>query len=160
MVAYQGLAIVPSILVSSFHNPSRHQWKKDFKAFENFYSDDFPSYEVLDGEIDAWERFWLTYEKAIPNSVVSTLKAIKAFSHAFPNILVALKLLATLPITSCECERSFSAMKNLKNCKRSTMGDERLNGLALMQIHQEIVPDVEDVIDLFADMGKRRIEFL
>ena len=30
------------------------------------------------------------------------------------------------------------------------MVSERLNGIALMHIHQEIVPDMEKVIDLYA----------
>ena len=58
----------------------------------------------------------------------------------FENIKVALRILATLPVTSCECERSFYALRRLKDYARSTMVSERLNGLALMYIHQEIVP--------------------
>lgn len=38
------------------------------------------------------------------------------------------------------------------------MIEERLNGLALMQIHQEIVPDVNAVIDKFA-VGNTRLKF-
>ena len=50
----------------------------------------------------------------------------------FPNIYVILVILATLPVTSCECERSISMLKLLKTSLRSTMGNDRLNGLALM----------------------------
>jgi hypothetical protein len=38
------------------------------------------------------------------------------------------------------------------------MVEERLNSLALMQIHQEIVPYIEKVIDKFA-VGNTRLEF-
>jgi hypothetical protein len=38
------------------------------------------------------------------------------------------------------------------------MVEDRLNGLALMKIHQEIVPDVEKVIDKFA-FGNMRLKF-
>ena len=38
------------------------------------------------------------------------------------------------------------------------MVEERLNGLALMQIHQEIIPDIEKVIDKFA-VGNTRLKF-
>ena len=69
------------------------------------------------------------------------------------------QLLFLLPITSCECERSISALRNLKNYKRSTMVEERLNGLALMGIHTEVVPDVEKIIDKFAQ-GNTRLKFL
>jgi hypothetical protein len=35
------------------------------------------------------------------------------------------------------------------------MVEERLNGLALMQIHREIIPDFEKIIDKFADDNTR-----
>jgi len=82
------------------------------------------------------------------------------FADSFPNIHQALRLLVTLPITSCECERSFSAMKKLKNYTRSTMAGERLVGIALIYIHCNMNIDVEEFISLFALMGPRRLEFL
>ena len=72
-----------------------------------------------------------------------TLKAINF--DGFENIKVILHILATLPITSCECERTISALRTLKNYQRSTMVEQRLNGLALVQIHQEIIPDIEKI---------------
>ena len=39
------------------------------------------------------------------------------------------------------------------------MGEERLNGLALIHVHHDIIPNVDDVINKFADSGKRRLEF-
>ena len=56
------------------------------------------------------------------------------------------------------CEKTISALRTLKNYQRSTMGEERLNGIALMQIHQEIIPDIEKVIDKFA-VGNTRLKF-
>ena len=38
------------------------------------------------------------------------------------------------------------------------MVEERLNGLALMKMHQEIIPDVEEVIDKFS-IGNTRLKF-
>ena len=61
-----------------------------------------------------------------------------------------LQIAFTLPVTSSEAERSFSAMKILKNRLRSTLVDERLKGLALMYIHEDIDIDPEAVIDNFA----------
>ena len=40
------------------------------------------------------------------------------------------------------------------------MLEDRLNGLALMHIHQEIIPDVDEVINKFALMGPRKLEFV
>jgi hypothetical protein len=83
------------------------------------------------------------------------LKAINF--PGFENIKVLLRILGTIPVTSCECERSFSALRRLKDYTRSTMAAARLNGLALLYIHQDLELDVEKVIDLFAK-DRRRIE--
>ena len=54
-----------------------------------------------------------------------------------PNIHQLLTIALTLPITSCESERSFSQLKLIKTSRRSTMSAERLSGLALMKINRE-----------------------
>ena len=66
------------------------------------------------------------------------------------NIKVALRIVGTLPVTSCECERSFSALRRLKTYTRSTMVAERLNGLALLHVHKDIIVNMDKVIDLYA----------
>ena len=42
-----------------------------------------------------------------------------------PSISVLLKIACTLPVTSCECERSASALRLLNNYMRATMGKDR-----------------------------------
>ena len=37
------------------------------------------------------------------------------------------------------------------------MVSERLNDIALIHVHQEIVPDIEKVIDLFSTKNRRLI---
>ena len=44
--------------------------------------------------------------------------------------------IVTLPVTNATGERSFSALKYLKNYLRSKMSEERLNGLAHMCKHR------------------------
>ena len=107
-------------------------------------------------ELVLWEKYWEGYSKKLSENISSTLKAVSA--PGFENVKVALKILGTLPVTPCECERSFSTLRRLKDYTRSTMTTERLNGLALMYVHQEIVPEVEKVIDRFA-LSNRRLEF-
>ena len=48
------------------------------------------------------------------------------------------KIFATLPVSSATAERSFSALKYLKSYLRSTMSEDRLNGLALAYIHRDL----------------------
>ena len=101
--------------------------------------------------------YWVSYKGSCPNSVASALKAISFDS--FANIKVALRILATLLVTSCECERSVSVMRRLKDYTRNTMVEERLNGLAMMEIHQDIEPSVQQVIDKFS-ADSRRIKLI
>ena len=65
-----------------------------------------------------------------------------------------LRILGTLPVVACTYERSFSSMRRLKNYTRSTMISEKLNGIALMHVHQEIIRDTEKVTDIYT--GQKR----
>ena len=60
-------------------------------------------------------------------------------------------------MSSASSESSFSTLKYLKTSLRNTMGQERLNGLALMYVHRDKNMDIEQLIDLFAQMHPRRI---
>ena len=62
---------------------------------------------------------------------------------SFSNIKVCLKILRTLPVTACTCELSFSSTKILKIYAGSTMISETLNGIVLMHVHHENVPNIE-----------------
>ena len=154
---YKGLSVIPVNLLSFLNHPTEKSWKEDFKSFVEFYLDDFPNSMALDGEMELWEKYWETYKGCLPDNVSSTLKAINF--PGFENIKVALRIIGTIPVTSCECERSFSALRRLKNYNRSTMVEERFNGLALMHVHCEIKPNINAVINRFASMGKHRLEF-
>lgn len=105
-----------------------------------------------------WREQWVQVEK--PPST-----AIKAYCDAstklYPNVQKLLHLLCVLPVTSCTGERSFSSMKLIKSYLRTTMGQERLNGLALMNIHKNAIEiSVSEVIDKFAQKHPRRLQLL
>ena len=53
------------------------------------------------------------------------------------------KLLLTVPVTSCTAERSFSGLKRLKTYLRSTMGQARLNHLALLHCYKTRVKKLD-----------------
>ena len=77
-----------------------------------------------------------------------------------PEFSKVLKIYAVLPISSCEAERSFSALKRLKTYLRSNMGQNRLSSLALMHIERNTVnsvlkEDMNVMIDTFARNKKR-----
>ena len=57
----------------------------------------------------------------------------------FPNIRRMLVHIMVLPVTSCEAERSFSTLRRIKSYLRTTMTNERLNGLALLSVYNGTV---------------------
>jgi len=63
--------------------------------------------------------------------------------------------LLSLPCTTSTVERSFSSLRRIKTWLRSTIGENRLNGLAMFSIHRQWVfankeQLVEDVVRKFA----------
>lgn len=67
-------------------------------------------------------------------------------------------LFFTLPVTTANVERTFSKLKMIKNYLRSTTGQDRLSGLALISIENEEAEklDLREVINEFANKKARR----
>ena len=93
---------------------------------------------------------------AVPNTIASTLKMIN--QPMFLNITYLLSLLAVLPITTCEAERSISTLRRLKTYMRSTMSQERFSGLALVNIHLDIPINIDEIVNEFSQKHPRRMQ--
>ncbi|XP_019643005.1 PREDICTED: 52 kDa repressor of the inhibitor of the protein kinase-like [Branchiostoma belcheri] len=121
------------------------------------YEDDLPSPELFPMELYRWKNHFLSDP---PESrPASPAEAIKRCDNTmFPNISVLLKIACTLPVTSCECERSASALRRLNNYMRASMGKQRLSNLALMHIHYDKDINLDRVVDCFAQLHPRRLE--
>ena len=91
------------------------------KAAE-FYEEDMPHSVMIRTEyrmwVSKWRRQQATGSPDVPKKLVDAFFACDRFS--FPNIRVLLHLALTMPITSCESERSFSQLKLLKTSHCST----------------------------------------
>ncbi|VDH89360.1 Hypothetical predicted protein [Mytilus galloprovincialis] len=89
----------------------------------------------------------------LPGTLKSSLK--QAHQDFYPNIRRI--LLATMPVTSVCCERSFLGLRRLKTWERSTMSEERLCGLAMLHTHRDKDVSREDILLRFDRTGHRRI---
>lgn len=80
----------------------------------------------------------------------------------FPNISIAYRILFIVPVTVASAERSFSKLKLLKNYLRSSMPQERLNGLATICIEKDKLDEIniETIVNDFASKNARRTCFL
>ena len=61
-----------------------------------------------------------------------------------------LGMICTIPVTSCECERSASCLRCLNNYMRASMGKSRLSSLALLHIYYDHEVDLDEVVDCYA----------
>ena len=126
------LFLVPAV-ISKIENP-------EFLELSDFHRDDLPNKDVLDLEIKLWRRVWSA--KPVNHRPATLATSIKGCDEArFPNLFKLLKIGCTLPVTSCECERSFSCMRRLRTWLRASMNMDRLGSLAIMNIHSHIEID-------------------
>lgn len=82
------------------------------------------------------------------------------FIDIYLNIGISLRMLLSTPASNCSAERSFSALKRIKNYLRSNIEDKRLNSLAVLYIESEIMQavDYSEVIQTFAEQKVRRVK--
>jgi hypothetical protein len=152
---YNGFYVIPS----NFLHCKGVNWKTEFMKFMSAYEDDMPNFRTIHAELDLWEISWKNgFEKVEYDNIADTLRNCNEL--AFPNIYVALKILAVVPVTTCECERSVSALRRMKTWLRTTMSNERLNGLAMMHINDDVTVTVDEVMNTFARQNPTRMQFL
>jgi len=87
--------------------------------------------------------------KKMNSSEVTELFLEKNFHIALSSMNEFLKILWTIPVNSCECERSFSCLKRLKSYLRHSMGEERLSGIALLNIERNFEINLDEIVTDF-----------
>ena len=135
-------------------------WKAEFKEFLSAYESDLPNPRIVEAEMDIWETHWRRYVGVLPDRISSVLRLCKEMELTFPNIYCRVKILGTIPVTTCECERSISSLRRLNTYLMSTVREERLNGLAALHVHNDIPVDLEKIIDNFARKHNRRMAMI
>jgi len=157
VVALQGLSLVPSILVT-LSLPDNN-----IDKLVDLYKKDLPSPGSLSSELHSWQHKWQRHQglhgpESLPTTPAMALQAASVMM--FPNIMTLLTILCVLPVTTCTSERSHSSLKLIKSRLRSTMTNVRLIGLALMNIHRDIVVTPSEAINEFARRHPRKMELL
>jgi hypothetical protein len=102
------------------------------------------------------------FDTSIPN-VSEMLQVIeeKQLTDMFHNIEIAFRMFLCMMVTNAEGERSFSKLNLIKSDLRTTMGQDRLNSLALLSIECDLARslDFEKIIDEFASVKVRKVKF-
>lgn len=107
---------------------------------------------AIRGELAIWFKKLERLEK-IPRNAVDSLAECNI--DIMPGIHKLLQIMATLPVSSCSSERSFSTLRRLKTYLRNSTGENRLNGLALLNIHQEVQVTPDEILNEMAKMPRR-----
>ena len=111
---------------------------------------------MVDIELSSWKCKWLECdEKLRPKTIVSSLK--KCSKDMYLNLSVLLKLAATLPVTLCECERSFSVLQPLQTWLRASMTTKRLSSFAIINIHCGVQIDFKRVVKISLELHPRKL---
>ena len=109
---------------------------EDLAKAVDLFKDDLPHAVIFNTEYDSWVRHWKECSSAaVPDTLIGALKECSLL--AYPNVNALLNLALTLPITSCESERSFSQLQLIKTARRATISETRLSSLALIKINRE-----------------------
>lgn len=99
-----------------------------------------------------------TIEKKQPGQSLFIFIRNQELEEIFPNVSIALRIFSCMAVTNCSAERSFSCLKRIKTFLRSSIGENRLNSLALLSIEAELVSKINfnDIIEEFANKKSRR----
>ncbi|CAF3245606.1 unnamed protein product [Rotaria sp. Silwood2] len=122
-----------------------------YKKLKDNFFDRLPEPLQLFGELKKWknECIGLVNKPNYVNLWMNDL-LIKCDRILYSNIHYLLVFLATPPVTTSSAERAFSSIKRIKTYCRSTMVEQRLNGLAAAFIHKNVEIDANKILDLFA----------
>ena len=118
---------------------------RDWTDFANFYDTDINGHELF---TEIGDCRMLLPELKVNQKLFCLFGFIVSFrDDVFPNLQISLHILLTISGSIASCERSFSKLKRTLSYSRASMGQDRLNDLALLNIGKK---DFDDLIDQFA----------
>ncbi|CAH2295706.1 zinc finger MYM-type 1-like [Pelobates cultripes] len=128
---------------------------------QNILTDDKSGDADLDGA-HLCEELTILAPILRPTMTLSQILAYALKNGFAPNVSIALRILLTLPISVASGERSFLNLKLIKNYLRSSMSQERLVGLAMISIENQIAKEIDfkTLLHDFVTAKVRRVKFL
>ena len=91
-------------------------------------------------------------------SVVVFLTKNATFRGIITEVTSLIRIVLSLPVSSCSAERSFSGLRRLKTYLRSRMTQERLNAVVMMNTHKDILDslDIDSLVNDFISKSSVR----
>ena len=121
-----------------------------------------PALEFI-SEVELWQRKCLRIKeeggvKSLPTDLSVVFDLCDQVQYPITHELF--RIIKTCPVSVASAERSFSTLRRIKTWLRTRMSEDRLVGLALLNVHRDIVVDVGNVIERFAKSGNRKLDFV
>ena len=137
--------------------------RANIELVSDFYGIDS---ELLGSEKNVFENIDADYPDPERKNAAKIVRRMfeDGVHEVLPVVYKVFSILATIPTTSCSAERSFSALRRLKTYLRSTMGQKRLNSIALINVERAyanstLKNDMEKIIDIFGQRRNRQSYF-
>ena len=143
-------SLVPSYMTSI----AKSDYLEHGSDILQFYYSDLPFPSTMISELERWYNHWNGIE-AKPDTATAAI--IMCDKDVYPNIYILLKLLVVLPVTTCEVERCNSKLKLVKSSLRSTMSEDRLSSLIMLQINADAELDYTETVNIFAGRKTRKM---
>ncbi|KAF0299721.1 repressor of the inhibitor of the protein kinase [Amphibalanus amphitrite] len=131
-------------------------WGDVRPAWENYRSILDCSESQMRSEFDVWAARWKRSSQDHPETAIGALNRCPA--EVFPGVHALLRVLAVIPASTAEAERTFSKVTRTLTAVRASMSEERLEALVLLQAHRDLLPPTSAVVDRFASSGARRFQ--
>ena len=126
--------------------------KESFSRVAKFYE--------IDGEIlEAEQKIYASFRRVRGLGYMTVSEMLETMHEndlfdMMPEFSNVVHILAVIPATSYSAERSFSTLRRLKSYLRSTMGQQRVSNIALINIERAyansvVNNDMDRIIDIF-----------
>ncbi|XP_065674088.1 52 kDa repressor of the inhibitor of the protein kinase-like [Hydra vulgaris] len=120
------------------------------------YKSNLSNSDAVDQEFMFWKRKWSVIKpEGRPNTLAKAIKICE--KNQYPNLFELLKIICTLPVTSAECERSFSVMRRFRTWLKARLTADRLGSLAIMNIHYNKIVDYKQISKLFFTLHPKKL---
>lgn len=118
---------------------------------ENLYPD------VVDADVVA-SQFSIVRRLQAWMDAATLRQRARACPASLAELRKVYRIMITVPVTSAECERTFSKLALIKNKLRTTCGQQRLEKLIVCSTERDVVQqiDIERIVDRFDALAKNR----
>lgn len=146
---------VTALLPNNISKCTKQQVNNLCATFQN----DLKDSDALSAEIEMMENY---VEKSSARNLCEAAKCLHGKRHFYPSLAKAYQLASTIPVSAASNERSFSKLRLVKNYLRSTMKEDRLDGLMILSSASDILDslDLDRIADSWSTCKTRKIKNL